>query len=42
MATESQYFVGTRANIYTHELKDGDDPVAIAKRLTMSIWRSNN
>jgi hypothetical protein len=41
MATESQYFVGTRANIYTHELKDGDDPVAIAKRLTMSIWRSN-
>ena len=28
-------------DIYTHELKDGDDPVAIAKRLTMSIWRSN-
>jgi ATP-dependent DNA ligase len=30
-----------RRDIYKHELKDGDDPVVIAKRLTMSIWHSN-
>jgi hypothetical protein len=28
-------------DVYRHELKDGDDPVAIAKRLTLAIWRSN-
>jgi hypothetical protein len=27
--------------LYQQKLADGDDPVAIAKRLTLAIWRSN-
>ena len=28
-------------DLYKHKLAEGDDPVVIAKRLTLSIWRSN-
>jgi hypothetical protein len=28
-------------DLYRHKLEEGDDPVVIAKRLTLAIWRSN-
>jgi hypothetical protein len=27
--------------VYQQKLQEGDDPVVIAKRLTLAIWRSN-